>query len=165
MNVWSGIVAKDVNLEALAQVLREAGRPVHVNALARAAVQARLETKARERLYMPGSRYTPGETVCFNGQPATVKAVKAGGNPKQGQFKILTLALLDGTELYMAAEVPGAPAGDRQPVTDEQVRRIIEEHGLAIRAAIQEVLGADECFVWFQDAQMICGTWPRHCRI
>ena len=144
---------ESVDVETLAQMIRQTGRPVHVNVLARAAVQAQLEAEVGERRYAPGAQYASGETIRFNGQPATVKAVKAGGNPKQGQFKILTLALPDGTERYMAAEVSGAPAEDRQPVTDEQVRRIVEEHGLAIRTAVQEALDADDHFVWFQDAQ------------
>jgi len=153
MSAWSETTIQDVNLEALAQVIHERGRPVHLNQLARAAVRARLQAEAGERLYAPGAQYTLGETIRFSDQSATVKAVKAGGNPKQGPFKILTLALPDGTERYMAAEVPGAPAEDRQPVTDEQVGRIIEQHGLAIRMAVQEALGADDRFVWFQDAQ------------
>ena len=153
MSTWSEMAVKDVNLDALAQVIRETGRPVHVNLLARAAMRARLQAEAGERLYAPGAQYAAGETIRFHSRSATVKAVKAGGNPKQGPFKILTLALPDGTERHMAAEVPGAPAEDRQPVTDEQVGRIIKEHGPAIRMAVQEALGADDRFVWFQDAQ------------
>ncbi len=153
MSAWSEMAVKDVNLDALAHVIRETGQPVHVNLLARAAMRARLQAEAGERLYAPGAQYAAGETIRFHSRSATVKAVKAGGNPKQGPFKILTLALPDGTERHMAAEVPGAPAEDRQPVTDEQVGRIIEQHGPAIRTAVQEALGADDRFVWFQDAQ------------
>ena len=152
-----------IDLTRLAQVIAQAGRPVHVNMLARAVVRARLEAEAEGRLYAPGAQYTPEETIRFHGQLAMVKAVKAGGNPKQGPFKILTLALPDGTERYMAAEVPGAPAEDRQPVTDEQVGRD-EQDGPAIRTAVQEALGADDRFVWFQDARVITGAWPRCCQ-
>jgi len=153
MSAWSEMTVKDVSLEVLAQVIREAGRPVHVNVLTRAAVRAKLETQTGERWYAPGAQYATGETIRFNDQPAVVKAIEAGSNPKQGPFKILTLVLPDGTARYMAAEVPGAPVEDRQPVTDDQVRQTIEKHGLAIRTAVQEALAADDRFVRFQDAQ------------
>ncbi|MBC7249930.1 MAG: Eco57I restriction-modification methylase domain-containing protein [Anaerolineae bacterium] len=142
-----------IDLERLAQVIAQTGRPVHVNVLARAAVQARLEAEAGQRLYAPGAAYTPGETILLNGQPATVKAVQTGGNPKQGPFKILTLTLPDGTERHMAAGVPGAPAEDRQPVAAEQIDRVLKDGGPSIRAAIKEALNADARFVWFQDTQ------------
>ncbi len=150
MNSWSEMTVKD--LQTLVQVIREAGRPVHVNVLAQAAVRSRLEAEAQKRLYAPGARYTHGETIHFNGQPAKVKAVTDGSNPKQGSFKILTLVLPDGTERHMAAEVPGAPAEDRLPVTEEQVHQVMAEHGAAVRRVVQEALRADERFVWFQDA-------------
>ncbi|GAB4537244.1 MAG: hypothetical protein Kow0063_23690 [Anaerolineae bacterium] len=147
------MTVQDISLETLAQTIRAAGRPVHINVLARAAARAWLEAEAGERRYAPGAQYTPGESIRFGGQPATVKAVQAGGNPGQGPFKILTLALPDGRERHMAAEVPGAPADDGQPATDEQVDRAIAENGLSIRGAVQGALGADGRFVWFQDTQ------------
>ena len=135
--------------EVLAQTIRSAGRPLHVNVLARAWLAA----QAGGRRYAPGSRYRPEETIILDGQQAVVEAVERAKNPIQGTFAILTLRFPDGTKRLMAAEVPGAPAEDRRPVTDEQVRRILEEHGPAIRAAVQEALAADDRFVWFQDAQ------------
>ena len=149
----SSICSKDVDLEGLAKVIREKGQPVHVNVLARASVQSQLEAEAGQRSYVPGARYIQGETIRFRRQSATVKSVRIGGNPKQGRFNVLTLVLADGTERYMAAEVPGAPAQGRQPVTNEQVDRIIKEHGLAFRTAIQEAMSTDDRFVWFQDTR------------
>jgi len=153
MDAWLEMNVQDVNLESLAQEIHVAGRPLHVNVLARVAVRAWLEAQAGERHYAPGARYAPGETIRFNGQLVTVKAVQAGGNPKQGQFKVLTLVLPDGTETYMAAAIAGAPAEDRRPVSDEQVDRIVREHGLMVRTAVQEALAADDSFVWFQNVQ------------
>jgi hypothetical protein len=148
------MAVKDVNLETLAQVIREKGRPVHVNVLARAAVRAQLEAEGEERLYTPGAQYAEKETIRFKGQLATVKSVRAGGNPKQGKFKILTLVMPDGTERYMAAEVNEAPARDREPVSDREVRAIADgADGLAIRKVVQEAMVGDDRFVWFQDMQ------------
>jgi formylglycine-generating enzyme required for sulfatase activity len=149
---WSGITPDVVNVGALAQVIRDAGKPVHVDVLAQAAVRALLE--AEERRYAPGAQYAPGETIRCNGQLVKVKAVQDGSNLKQGSFKILTLALPDGAERNLAAEVAGAPAEDQEPVTDQKVRVIADgENGLAIRTTVQEALAADDRFVRFQDAQ------------
>jgi len=154
MNAWSELNVENMDPEVLAQEIRTAGRPVHINVLARVAVQAQLEAKAKERRYAPGAKYAQGETIRFNGQPVMVKAVQTANNPKQGQFTVLTLTLPDGSERYMVAEVAGAPAQDREPVSEERVRAVVGgENGLAIRTAVQEALNADDRFVWFQDAQ------------
>lgn len=143
-----------VDREALAQDIRSAGRPVHINVLARTSVQARLKVEAEERCYAPGARYSQGETIRFDDQSVVVKAVQAVSNPEQGQFAVLTLVLPDGSERRMAADVAGASAQDREPVSsDERVRAILDEEGLATRTAVQEALGTDTRFVWFQDAQ------------
>jgi hypothetical protein len=154
MNAWSETSVENVDLEALVQVIRDAGRPVHVNVLAQAAVRTWLEAEAGKRHYVPGAKYVQSETIWFNNQPVMVKAVRAGSNPKQGHFTVLTLVLPDGTERYVAGEVVGAPAQDREPVSEERVRAILDgEEGLAIRTVVQEALDADDQFVWFQDAQ------------
>jgi hypothetical protein len=147
------MIARDVNLELLAQQLWTAGRPLHINVLARAAVRAWLEDQAEVRLYVPGARYVPGETIHFKDELVTVKAVQTASNLKQGQFKILTLALPDGTEKHMAAEVTGAPAEERQPVSDEQLDRIIRQGGSTVRLAVQGALTSDDRFARFQDTQ------------
>ena len=143
----------DVNLEVVSQVIREAGRPVHINVLARATTRARLEAEAGVRHYAPGARYQAGETVLFGDQRATVKSVQKGGNPVQGPFAVLTLLLPDGTERFMAAEVPEAPAEDRQPVTEAQVDEALRNQGAETRQAVQAVLAADPRFVPCQTLQ------------
>lgn len=154
MNAWSETSVENVALETLALVIRETGRPVHVNVLAQAAVRAWLEAEAVERHYAPGAKYVQSETIWFNNQPVMVKAVRAGSNPKQGHFKVLTLVLPDGTEQYMAGEVAGASAQDREPMSEERVQAILDgEDGPAIRTVVQEALDADDRLVWFQDAQ------------
>jgi hypothetical protein len=145
-----------VDLEAVAGAIREAGRPLHVNVLARAAVRAQLEAEAGERGYAPGEQYVEAEAVQFNGGSLVVKAVTEGSNRRQGCFKILTLLLPDGRERRMAAEVPGAPVAGPRAVTDEQVREVLREHGLAVRNVLQKAMEDDARFEWFEDAQ---GDW------
>lgn len=152
---WPDVSAMEVNADELAQLILKKGRPVHLNQLVPVAVEAWLETLSRERRYMPGDSYSAGEIIRFNGQPAKVEAVQIDGNPKQGRFQILKLAFPDGTKRYVAAGVRGAPIEEHQPVVvdKKQVQRIIEQHDLAVRAAIKRALDADDRFVWFQDAQ------------
>lgn len=153
MDTWSGMAAEDIDLQLLEQEIRKAGRPLHANILARAAVRAHLERAGSERSYAPGAQYAPQEVISFDGQQATVLAVEPASNPKQGAFKILTLMLEDGTERYMAAEVAGAPAEHKRSVTDAEVDQVIAEHGATVRAAVSDALGGDGRFVWFQDPQ------------
>jgi len=147
------VVEGRVNLDVLAQTLRSAGHPIHVNVLARAAVRTWLEAGAGVRHYAPGAQYQAGETVVFGDQHATVRSVQEGSNPIQGPFSVLTLILPDDTERLMAAEVPGAPAGDRQPVTEAQVDEIQRTQGAAIRRAVQATLAADPRFISCQTLQ------------
>ena len=154
MSAWSKMTVEDVNLEALAQVIHEEGRPVPVNVLARAAVRTWLDAEVGERHYAPGARYAQGETIRFNDELVVVNAVQAGGNPKQGKFKVLTLVMPAGTQRYLAAEVPGAPAEGRRPTSDGEVRIIADgKDGLTIRTVVQEAMAKDDRFVWFQDTQ------------
>ena len=144
----------DVNLDHLAQVVREAGRPVHVNVLSRAAVRAWLEAgAATERRYAAGARYRAGETIRFDDQRATVQSVRAESNPVQGPFSVLTLVLPDGTERLMAADVPGAPAEDRAVVTAAQVDEALRARSIEARQAVRAALAADPRFVSCQTSQ------------
>ena len=143
----------DVNLDRLARVVREAGRPVHVNVLARAAVRAWLEAGTAARRYAPGARYRAGETIRFDDQRATVQSVRAESNPVQGPFSVLTLVLPDGTERLMAAEVPGAPAEDRIAIAPAQVDKALRAQGAEARQAAQAALAADLRFVSCQTSQ------------
>lgn len=153
MNPWSPLTVDCETVEALAQVIRAEGRPVHVNVLARAAVRAHLQQVA-ERRYAPGAQYMPCETIWLDGQRVAVRAVQPASNPRQGAFKILTLVLPDGSKRYMAAEIPGAQARDTKRVPGKKVRSVVEgEDALAIRTAVRRAAAADVRFACFQDAQ------------
>jgi len=153
MQSWSGMKTPDIGLQVLEREIRAIGRPVHINILARAAVRDRLERGVGERHYAPAGQYAEGEAIRLEGQLARIKSVRAGSNPKQRSFSILTLELPDGTVRYMAAEVPDAPAEDRKPVTDEQVSQVIGEYGPTVRRAVQKAMSEDDRFVCFQNAQ------------
>jgi len=94
MNAGSEIRVDHVDLDVLASLIREAGRPVPIRMLALAALRAWMETRAGERHYAPGDQYAVGETIQFNNELAKVKAVQDGENPVQGRFKIRTTPTL-----------------------------------------------------------------------
>ncbi len=75
------MIQGNVSSGALVRLIRKAGRPVHINGLTRAAIQAWLEAGAAERRYAPGAHYQAGETVLLEGQRTVVKAVQSGQTP------------------------------------------------------------------------------------
>jgi len=147
------MTADEVSLDGLSQVIRDAGRPLHVSVLTRAAARARLQAGAMERCYAPGASYQANETLLFQGQRATVAAVQAGHNPAQGTFSVLTLLLPDGTQRLVAAAVPAAPAEDRQLVTEAHVDDLLCTHGTEVHQAVLAALAADPRFVSCQTPQ------------
>ncbi len=146
------MIQGNVSADALVQLIRQAGRPVHINVLTRAALQAWLETGG-ERHYAPGADYQVGETVLLEGQRTVVKAVQPGHNPLQGFFSVVTLALPDGTERLMAAGISGAPAGERRPVSEAEVDEVLRSQGMAARQAVRAALSADPRCVSCQTLQ------------
>lgn len=153
MDVWTGITVEDIDVDALAEQVRAEGKPVHENVLARVVATQRLQDLLTVRLYAPGARYRAGERIVYDNQEVTVKTVREGGNPKQGDFQVLTLVLPNGTERYMAAGIVDASTQDQREVTKDEVDCTVKEHGVEIRAALWDALNADERFVWFQNAQ------------
>jgi hypothetical protein len=161
MSIWSKIKASDVDIEILAQVIRDTGRPVSVNKLAQTVVRT-LESSLREqsserltevrevRRYTPSAAYTVGDKVHWKGEIGEVKALVDGTNPRQGEFKILTLALPDGEHVRLVAK----ETVERRILSDKELQTILNgKDGLAIRTNIQNAMHNDARFVWFQDTQ------------
>lgn len=149
----SAMSPHDVDLDALEQEIRSAGRPVHINVLARAVAQPWSSGPVKPRRYAPGSGYRRGEKVLVDKQAATVKATTRAENPVQGSFRILTLALPDGTKRYKAAKVKGAPTEPRQtsPIGSPYPDSIGDSQ--RIRTVVGIALGTDRRFASFQDPQ------------
>lgn len=152
MKSWSRINGADVDLGMVEQGILQAGRPVQINSLARAAVRPQLEAEDGQRRYTPREQCAENETIRLEGHLVTVKSVHAGSNRKEGCFKILTLLLPDRTEWYMAAEVAGAPTADRRPVTSEHMNHLPREYALATRNVVHKGVHADDRSVWCQNA-------------
>ncbi|MCA9936939.1 MAG: hypothetical protein KC415_23550, partial [Anaerolineales bacterium] len=142
-----------IDLAKLESLIRERGKPVHVNILTQTAVSAWLEQNAQARPYAPGDTYKVGETIQFNSRSATITATQLGYNPQQGNFQILTLTLPDSSLKHMAAGMVNAPPVDRLEITPERVQKMVAKEGLAWRTAVHNILATDERFVTFQDEQ------------
>lgn len=142
-----------INLPTVETYIRNRGRPVHINMLARTAVSAWLEQNTQIRQYAPDITYTVGDMIQFNGRATTITAIQPGYNPQQGKFQILTLVLPDGTQKHIASGISGTPHIDRVEVTVDRVQKIIAEDGLTWRTAVHNTLITDARFVTFQDEQ------------
>ncbi len=152
MVAWSEMGPQDVDLDALEDQIRSAGKPVHINSLARAAAQSWSSRLATRRQYAPGSRYARGEIVLIDGQAYVVKAVTPARNQEQGHFQIVALELPDGTKRLKAAQVRGAPAEPHQVSADGVCPESIDD-GRHVRAVVGEALGEDPRFDRLEDSQ------------
>jgi protein-L-isoaspartate O-methyltransferase len=153
MKPRSQMTGADVNLDSLAAVIRQNGRPQHINALAQAALRCWLETTPTERTYTAGAKYARGEQIRLNGQAVVVQDVRAASNPKQGQFTILTLRFPDGTTHQMAAEVPGGPPEVRKSVSQATTSASLDGgDAVHVRTVVHEALRSDQRFSWFQNS-------------
>lgn len=145
-----------IDPEVLAQAVYSSGRPLHINALVRAAIRACMEA-SQPRPYAPGNAYRVGENVLIAGQIATVETIQRGENPKQGSFTILTLRFTDGSQRFMAAEIPNTPVAEERPSIPEEWmdELLVEVEGLetALRQAIQDTLQDDPRFTSLQTFQ------------
>lgn len=152
MDKWLEEFEKELDITLLENLIKERGKPTHINLLAECATRKKLEDDA-PRLYVPGASYSKSETILYKDSLVTVKDVREGGNPKQGKFQILTLELQDGSTIFMAANISEAESADKREIKDEEVRTKIRNDGKNIRIQIQRKLDANEKFVHFQNSQ------------
>lgn len=147
------ITLNAASLAAIADLIREAGSPLHINRLAPIAVRLWLESQAGQRAYAPGAIYAEGEVVQFHGRSARVIAVQPGDNPKQGKFHIVTLRFEDDSQKRVAAAIDGAPDAEHVEISDARVQAMLDDDGWRIRVAIQEALDEDGRFCTFRNEQ------------
>ena len=143
----------DIDPVDLAKVIRDAGKPVHINVLARTVATSWLNQVESERGYAPGAFYEEGENIQLYGRSATITVIQPGHNPKQGEFQILQLTFADGSHKQIAAGIEGAPNNDRIEITPEQLQKRQAQDGLSLRTAVQDKLAEDDQFIYFQDEQ------------
>ena len=100
--------ASDKDLDFVADLILEAGKPQRLGSLASAIILRRyqLEKEAATRqaknvrLYQPKGLYEPGQELTFSTADyavGRVVAVRSGHNPKHGPFSVIRVAFADGS--------------------------------------------------------------------
>jgi hypothetical protein len=164
------------DIEALISVLLERETPLPTSELARILISARLEADAKalaERFsdvlpYHPADSYKVGQRLVFTSEAlttGTVKAIHDANNPDQGAFKVMDVALEDGTIAQYASGLTGEhslnEAGIDGMATEEgeaplTVEQIFDESGEQIFDTLDDALVGDESLV------RLAGKWfPR----
>lgn len=149
-----------VDLDLIADHLREAGSPVPLPELARVVLRRTFQSSSRQPLYTPRGQYHLGERIRLSdGRVGDVVAVEDGENDRQGRFKILTLRFRDGSSLALASEVKAVGMVD---TADEFVNRVVAQfmasHADAVVHKVRQALASDPRFVilYDQDGEYGC---------
>lgn len=138
---------------AIAEAIRAAARPVHINKLTRTAIAAWLAQSPQAHPYAPGNSYQVGDLLLLNGRSATVTGVQPGHNPQQGHFQIISLHLANGRQKLMAAAIAGAPTAEPVTIQEAEIDAQLQQAGLEWRTSVQTALAAKEQFVHFLSEQ------------
>ncbi len=141
-----------VDLEKLAQIIQEAGRPMLLDKL------VQISNPEISHVKMPRDH--------FKDQPALVKAIQDSGNTQNGTLRVLTLLLPDGTERYkvLIGEYISVylPSGVLPNAIDttlsekklaERKVKIGPQEREVIRDAVRKALRTDQRFAWMNDEQ------------
>lgn len=142
--------------------VRARGNPLPIGAIAEEV--ARLHFS--RRMYAPGCEYRVGETILVRGRLGLVQHVRMGGNPKQGQFEVLTIGLPGGITEYWAGNVAGADSTDHHLLPSEQMSKLLVGlQGKELRNEVRVVLKSDARFT---SCHLLdggaTGAWRNSCR-
>jgi hypothetical protein len=150
---------QEINLDRLADVIREQGTPVSLANLAREAIRSYLTTDNGMPVFAPGGRYSPGTRLRFNGLVGDVVDVQNAQNTVQGDFKILTLRLKDGDRVRVAAEIDQAPTSlSPAAINGQVVDRLYEVQEASLLHRVRQSLATDPRFVtlYYQGEEYGC---------
>lgn len=138
-----------LDLDWLAELVREASQPLPIGDLAREAVRASLIGDEQLRLYVPGRHYRRGERLrLLDGRLGDVVTVEGGENPNQGAFKVIWLRLRDGEMLRLASEVADGPTvADPQLIRDDIVDQLLGGQESDMVRRVRQALASDPRFI------------------
>ena len=142
------IPIQDINLDRLADLIREQEAPVSLANLAREAIRSYLTTDNGTPVFAPGGQYPPGTRLRFNGLVGDVVNAQNAQNVVQGNFKILTLRLKGGENVRVAAEIDRAPTTLSPAMVSEQVvDTLFEVQEASFLPRVRQSLAADPRFI------------------
>ncbi len=152
--------SEPVAMDWLADVLRDAAQALPIRVLAREAVRATMVAGGQLRVYAAGRSYDQGERVrLLDGRIGDVISVERGGNVTQGSFKIVSVKLLDGEVVRLAAEVSGAPeTAAPELVNDAMVARVWAGREDTFVRKVRQAIASDPRFVtlYYSDEEYGC---------
>jgi hypothetical protein len=138
-----------LNLDWLADFVREANQPLPISDLARESIRASLVEDSQLRLYVPGCHYRRGERLrLLDGRVGDVVSVESGGNATQGTFNVIWVRVREGEMLRLASEVPGGPSRiEPSEVRDEIVDQLMAGQESAMIRRVRQALASDPRFI------------------
>ena len=175
-NLWNTLGTTSADLERVYGFVLERGAPASSREMAAHLIEQRLreeEKRAAEAasrrapVYQPKQTYAAGQTLVFTAlenREGVVKKVRAGDNPRLGEFQVMSVALDGETKPreFAMAYTSGHPLNDdHAPAleaipTDEAVVR----YGEAVRENILQQLRASKEFVHLDDGWFLRGLLP-----
>lgn len=142
------INVQEVNLDRLAEVIREEGIPIPLEALVREAIRSYLTTDNGVPVFAPGGRYTSGRRLRYHGFVGDIVDVESGQNAVQGAFKILTLRLKEGGRIRVAAGIDHAPTSSSpEMISGQLVDTLFADQKTSLIPQVRQALAADPRFV------------------
>jgi len=142
-----------VDLDLIADHIRQAGGPVPLSELARVALHQIFQSGEHGSLYTPGGQYRLGERIRLSdGRVGDVVALDMGENERQGHFKVLTVRFSDGSSVALASEAEGAEAiATADGLVGRAVDRFMVSHGDVVVREVRQALGSDPRFITLYD--------------
>jgi len=114
---WQNLILDNEDIENIANVLFDFGKPVLINFLLKTLISFRLskerekELKQQEsmgRVYLPREKYSVADEVVFPAlgwESGKVISIRDGRNPEFGLFKVLDVKMADGSLKQFASEL------------------------------------------------------------
>lgn len=156
LSLQQEIVLSAADVEVLANHVRTVGRPLSISELALQAVTGIQVVPVQLRRYAPGAHFEQGEMIRYQQKWGRIVSVQQGHNSVQGAFSILTVELVNGGSLHLAAEVQGAPVEPGESDSNDGVfdaDHFLGQRGPTVRDAVRAALEEDGQFVVFVDLQ------------
>jgi len=175
---WNEVGTTNADVEHLYGFLLERGAPATSRELTAHLIEWRVREEEkklaelaarRSPLYQPKQAFEVGQHLVFaalGNREGVVKQVRAGDNPRLGEFKVIAVQLADETKPREFAAEYGAPhplnedhakSAESLELTPEQA---VAQHGAAVRAALAQRLSVDKEFVHVGDEWFLKGLLP-----
>ncbi len=175
---WNVVGTTNADVEHLYGFLLERGTPATSRELTAHLIEWRVREEEkklaelaarRAPLYQPKQSYEVGQTLLFTAlenREGEVKKIRAGDNPRLGEFKVIQIEFADEPKPREFAAEFAMP----HPLNEDRARsaeslgmtpeQAVAQYGESVRAALVQRLGADKEFVYVGDEWFLKGLLP-----